>query len=104
MTPLPAAARSTSLRERLLARDPLAQSDLCRTYLGPLIDWLSRRMRYADPHLIAEAAENALFALIRNPHAYNPRRAGLEVYLRLSARCDLLNLMQKERRDRRGRR
>jgi hypothetical protein len=103
MSALPAAARPLSLWERLLARDPLAWSDLCTTFLDPLIAWLGRRNRYADPDLLAEAAENALLGLAKNPHTYNPRRASLEGYLRLSARGDLLNLLQRERRRQRGR-
>jgi RNA polymerase sigma factor (sigma-70 family) len=100
MSSLSVAALPLPLWARLLARDPSAQSDLCTTYLEPLIDWLGRRLRYADPHLVAEAAENALITLARNPHSYDPRRASLETYLRLSARGDLLNLLRRERRHR----
>jgi hypothetical protein len=103
MSALPAAARPLSLWERLLVRDPLAWSDLCTTFLDPLMAWLGRRVPYADADLIAEAAENALLGLAKNPQTYNPRRASLEGYLRLSARGDLLNLLQKERRRQRGR-
>jgi DNA-directed RNA polymerase specialized sigma24 family protein len=100
MSPLPAAVPPLSLWERLLARDASAWSELFTLFYEPLIAWLGRRMRYADPHLIEEAAETALFALGANPHSYDPRRASLESYLRLSARDDLLNLLRRERRHR----
>jgi hypothetical protein len=96
MSALPVAADPPSVWERLLARDPLAPSDLCAAYLDPLIDWLSRQRKSADPDLVAEAAERALLSLISNPRTYDPRRGGLEGYLRLSARGDLLNLLAKE--------
>jgi DNA-directed RNA polymerase specialized sigma24 family protein len=100
MSPLPVTTFPLSLWERLLARDASAWSELFTTFYDPLIAWLSRRMRYADPHLIEEAAETALLALGNNPQGYDPRRASLEGYLRLSARGDLLNLLRRERRHR----
>ena len=45
-----------------------------------------------------EAAEDAILALIRKPESYSPERQTLEVYLRMSARGDLRNLLAKERR------
>jgi len=50
-----------------------------------------------------EAAEDAILALIRKPDSYSPERHALEVYLRMSARGDLRNLLNKERRHFKGR-
>jgi len=103
MSPFAAPSPLAVLWQRLLARDPNAWPELCKTLLEPLTDWLRRRVPYADPDLAAEAAEDALIGLAKRPHSYDPRRGGLEAYLRLSARGDLLNLERRERRHRQGR-
>jgi hypothetical protein len=62
-----------------------------------------RRRRAAPEDVRIEAAEDAILALIRNPEAYSPERQTFEVYLRMSARGDLRNLMRKEWRYSKGR-
>jgi hypothetical protein len=50
-----------------------------------------------------DAAGDAILALIRKPESYSPERQTLEVYLRMSARGDLRNLLRKEARHNKGR-
>lgn len=87
---------SDPLHERLLNRDPTAPSDLAVAFLEPLITWLTEQNPSIDSHMIAEAGEEAILALIRRPESYKPELATLEAYLRMSARGDLRNLLQRE--------
>jgi RNA polymerase sigma factor (sigma-70 family) len=92
------ATQHQELYQRLLAGDALAPSDLADAFLDLLATELQRYNPTADPHLCAEAAEDALLALIKNPRSYDPERAALAGYLRMSARRDLQNRLRKERR------
>ena len=91
------------LHQRLLEDDPTAQHDLADIYLEPLVVWLTETHPSVSPEFCIEAAEDALLALIRNPQSYSPQRQTLEVYLRMSARGDLRNILAKERRHHDGR-
>jgi RNA polymerase sigma-70 factor (ECF subfamily) len=92
-----------ALHRRLLARDPTAPNDLANAYLEPLVVWLGEINPKVSEDIRLEAAEDAILALIRSPESYSPERQTLEVYLRLSARGDLLNLLNKECRRNKGR-
>lgn len=94
----PTPQEGVEIFERLLADDPTASSDLALGYLNPLSNWLIRRNPRVEPHICAEAAENAILTLIKNPSTYKPERLTLSAYLRLSASGDLKNLLQAERR------
>src|SRR5262249_32266566 len=89
---------SLQLHQRLLEHDPTAANDLIGAYLDLLVGWLGETDARVAPDLRLEAAEDALLALIRKPESYCPERQALEVYLRMSARGDLRNRLQKERR------
>lgn len=102
MSALPQSSHSSEqaldLHRRLLEDDPVAPTELAHRYLQKLIDFL----RWSNPgiseDLCIQAAGDAILALIRNPRSYQPARGSLEDYLRMSARGDLLNAHQKERR------
>lgn len=101
-TPLsPQEARA--LHERLLARSRVAATDLAVAYLDRLAIWLARHNPNLDPHACDTAAEDAILALIKNPHSYKPESMDLERYLRMSAQGDLKNLLRAERRHSRRR-
>ncbi len=63
---------------------------------------LRRFVPHADPHHATEATDAALLAFVRNPTAFAPTRSPLRAFLRLVARRDLLNLLDTEKRRRRG--
>lgn len=92
-----------ALHQRLLAQDPTAGNDLADAYLERLVVWLGGTAPSVFEDMRLEAAEDALLALIRKPESYSPALQTLEVYLRLSARGDLRNLLSKERRQNKGR-
>ena len=85
------------IHSRLSAVDPVASADLAESFLDPLGTWLIRTNRNIDSHLCEQAAEDAILALIKNPHSYQPNRSTLDGYLRMSARGDLLNLLDREK-------
>ncbi len=99
----PRQPNALEIHQRLLADDPTAPNDLADAYLEPLVAWLAKTDASVPPDVRIEAAEDALLALIRNPRSYSPERQTLEVYLRMSARGDLRNLLDKERRHNKGR-
>jgi RNA polymerase sigma-70 factor (ECF subfamily) len=98
--PLPPHEEALRLHQRLVEdADRLARHDLAEAYLEPLAVWLRQTNRGLDPDLCEQAAEDAVLALIHRPKSYDPGRGtSLEAYLRMSARGDLRNLSQKERR------
>src|SRR5258708_39900453 len=96
----PSEAEAIVLYARLLAQDPTAPADIALAFLHPLASWLPIVYPDLDEHLYQTAAEDALLTLIKQPTAYRPERQTLNVYLRLSARGDLLNLQRTERRHR----
>ncbi len=104
MTHSPASSLSQpealALHRRLLDGDPTASADLAAALLEPLIGWLANVAAKVPEDVRVQAAEDALLNLIRSPEKYDPKRQTLEVYLRLSARGDLRNALEKERRQR----
>jgi hypothetical protein len=100
----PAPEDGPQLYRRLCAGDPVAPSDLARTYLPPLIAWLCQTNRRLAPEYCTDAAEQAIMDLIRRPASYNPERQQLTAYLRMAATADLRNLLRREKRYHRRRR
>ena len=91
-----------TLHRRLLDGDVTAPADLAGIFLAPLIEWLvAKNSAKISPELCAEAAEDALLALMKSPTSFNPeRKTRLTAYLRMSAQGDLKNLMAREKRHR----
>jgi hypothetical protein len=101
--PFPLAEEGLTLHRRLLVADPLAPSDTCAAYLGPLLDWIERLFPTVDPHLRETAVHQALFSYVQRPARYDAARGDLALYLRMAARSDLWNLLRDEGRHHRGR-
>lgn len=88
-----------ALHERLLAGDPTAPAEAIERFLGPITRaLLGPRERGPDTHLLEDAVIEALFSYVMRPAQYDPRRAGLDAYLRMSASGDLKNARTKEGR------
>ena len=91
-----------ALHRRLIAGDVTAPADLAIIFLAPLIHWLvAKNSAKIPPEMCADAAEDALIALMKSPTSFNPDRSmRLTTYLRMSAQGDLQNLMACEKRHR----
>ena len=94
----PETAEGMEIHARLCEGDPVASADLAEAFLEPLATWLLRTNRSVDSHICEQAAEDAILTLIKSPHTYRPDRGSLDAYLRMSAKGDLRNLMERERR------
>lgn len=103
VTTFPKEDEARGLYDRLVADDPTAPSDVAVAFLDPLAAWMIRQNPRAHPDDCSAAAEEAILALIKNPASYNPRRLALDSYLRMSAKGDLKNLLERERRHHRQR-
>lgn len=89
------------IHRRLLARDPVATSELVEAYIEPLVRQLAYRFtKLDDPHLVRDAVIDALLKYIENPERFDPERGKLSAYLLMSARGDLLNKLKSEQRRR----
>jgi RNA polymerase sigma-70 factor (ECF subfamily) len=91
-------ADDRALHERLIAGDALATAELAEAYLDPLARWLQLRFPKEDPHLLQDAAIDAVLSLAERPHQYDPGRSSLATYLRMAARRDVLNALRSQRR------
>jgi hypothetical protein len=96
--PEPTRAAEHALHARLLAGDPVAPSELAETYLPPLAAWLLRAFPHVDPHLVEDAATDAVLDTAQHPERYDPARLPLARYLRMAARGDLLNAWKSAQR------
>lgn len=99
--PTPSQDALLELHSRLLKKYPEDTPDeLANTLLPWLIEQLTRAYpTVSDPHLIDEAAVDALWDYLRRPEQYQPARgASLTTYLLMAARGDLLNKFQKQKR------
>lgn len=89
------------LHERLLDRDPTASLDLFEAFYHDLTSWLRVEIPYLAPGIDSDlyfsAAFSALDAYIKAPEKYDPARRGLWGYLKMSAKGDLLNMLERER-------
>jgi RNA polymerase sigma factor (sigma-70 family) len=81
---------------------PTAREEIAVRFLPLLIRFLERAFPRAAPEHHHDAAEQALLDFLRSPHRFDPARSGLGSYLRMAARRDLWNLLEAERRARRG--
>ena len=92
-----------ALHARLIRRDPTAPSDLAVAHLEPLVGALRRafprgRFPAADDALLETVAHDLILDLAERPEQYDPDRGGLAAYLRMAARRDVLNAVEKEHR------
>jgi DNA-directed RNA polymerase specialized sigma24 family protein len=93
---LPTPEDELELHRRLVEYDPVAPSDLARTFLRHLIDRVvNGNSADIDRQLCEDAAEDAIISLIKNPSSYKPeRKKGLFSYLFMSAQGDLKNRLR----------
>lgn len=88
-----------ALHQRLLAGDLTASAEIAETYLPRLIHYMGTHFPRIDPHLVETATDDALMSYLQRPEQYDPGKLSLERYLRMSARCDLYNLLTESKRE-----
>src|SRR5437879_3911370 len=87
-----------SLHRRLCEGDRVAVALFATAFLEPLAAWLESNNPAADPHCCREAAEDAILAVLKNPSCYDPDRLDPLAFLRMAARRDLLNALERQKR------
>ena|SRR5687768_18033463 len=86
------------LHERLLRGEATAPSDLASRCLEPLLTSLARRFPDVDDQLLGDVAIDLILKVAKEPTQYDPDRGSLSAYLRMAARRDVQNALQRERR------
>lgn len=82
--------------------DRTTHQEVANRYLPLLMRFLATAFPRAHSDLRDEAADRALIDFLGAPHRFDPARSSLGEYLQMAARGDLLNLLERERRARRG--
>ena len=96
------AEEERALHKRLVDHEVTAFENLARIFLDSLIAWLVEiNSTSISKSFCIEAAEDALIALVKSPHSFDPaRKKRLAEYLRMSAQGDLRNILKREDRHR----
>ena len=96
--PPPPDARGLQLHGSLLTSDAAAPWAFAHAYLDHLAAWL-HCLHPAAADLCEEAAVETVYGLLADPLRFDPQGGkSLLNYLRMAARCDLLNLFRREAR------
>lgn len=101
-TTWPSPDEELGLLARLDAGSRTAREEIAARYLPLLIRFLAGAFPRPDADLRDDAAGRALLDFLCRPRRFDPFRGGLGAYLRMAARNDLRNLLDRERRARRG--
>ncbi len=84
--------------QRILQHDITAFAELCERALPHLVTFLRQHFPQSDFHLHETAAIDCLLNYQMRPGQYHPDQLSLFAYLRMAARGDLLNLIEKNKR------
>ena len=85
-------------QEILNQSSPTAFAQLSELALPHLITFLQKEFRQVENHLCETAAIDCLITYHQAPEKFNPDKLTLFAYLRMSARHDLLNALDKAKR------
>lgn len=97
--PAPADAEGLRLHQALSLPVATAPYDFARFYLPHLTAWLQTTNPRACADLCEEAAVETIYSLLHAPARFDPSKGkALLSFLRMSARCDLRNLLRRETR------
>ena len=91
----PARAWQNEQHHRILRRDVIAFAQLCELALPHLISFLEARFVHAEDHLHQSIATDSLLSYRANPTQYNPDKLSLFAFLRMAAKNDMLNALDK---------
>jgi RNA polymerase sigma-70 factor (ECF subfamily) len=84
--------------QRILDDEITAFAELCEVALPYLVVYLRRSFPQVETHLHETIAIDCLLEYKQKPQNYDPAKASLVTYLKMAARKDLLNAIDKEKR------
>ena len=88
------------LHQRMLSGDVTAFAEIAEACLPTLTGRLTKKIpNLDDPNLVDSAVVDALMSYQKNPSQFDPNKLRLDQYLYMSARGDLLNLLEKHKKD-----
>ena len=96
--PEPSQGWQQQRHKRILQEDVTAFAELSEYALPHLIGFLQQQFPTQEAHQIEIAAIDTLMTYLAMPEKYNPDKLSLFAYLRMSARGDMLNAIDKETR------
>ena len=96
--PEPSRTWQLERHERILQDDMTAFAELSEYALPHLIGFLQHQFPEQDAHHQEMVAIDTLMAYHFQPAKYNPEKLGLFAYLRMAARGDMLNAIDKQTR------
>jgi DNA-directed RNA polymerase specialized sigma24 family protein len=94
----PSRSWQDELFKRIVDKDPIAFPELCEQAIPHLVAELEAGFGNRDPHLILSVTHDLLIQFQQNPSLYNPTKASLFTYLRMAARADMKNAIEKHGR------
>ncbi|MBP8000987.1 MAG: sigma-70 family RNA polymerase sigma factor [Chloroflexi bacterium] len=83
---------------RILKQEPTAFAELCELALPHLVSFLQRLFSLYEPHLCEQVAIDCLLHYQATPQQYDPTKLALWPFLRMAAKRDMLNLLDKQQR------
>lgn len=94
----PSTAWQEQQHQRILKQDPTAFAELCERALPHLVSFLQRLYTPSDTHQCEQVAIDSLLNYQARPAQYDPTQLALWPYLRMAAKGDMLNLIDKQNR------
>lgn len=89
-----------ALHQRLLQGDVTVTAEIAELFMAQVMISLQKRFPQLDnPHVIGEAVTSAILNYLQRPEQYLPSKRSLAGYLYMSARGDLLNLLNQEKKE-----
>lgn len=89
-----------AFHQRLLQGDVTATAEIAEHFMEQITISLQKRFpQLDDPHMIDEAVTDAILNYFERPEQYIPSKRSLGGYLYMSARGDLLNLLNQEKNE-----
>jgi RNA polymerase sigma-70 factor (ECF subfamily) len=96
--PEPPQAWQDEKYQHLLRNNPTAFAELCERILPYLVAFLQSHFPQQEMHHLEMVAIDVLLRFRAEPEKYDPQKLSLAAYLRMAARGDMLNLLDKNRR------
>jgi len=94
----PSREQQAQLHQRIVQEDPIAFAELCEKALDHLVLFLRAQFPQQNSHQQEQTAIDCLLNYQRRPTQYNPKKLSLFAFLRMAARYDMLNAIDKHRR------